>query len=505
MTQPLWTITEIIAATGAMLNRTAASDIALKSQKTEGSGAVLPSGLKGGSPLREAHEITGVSIDTRTLEPGNLFVALKDIRDGHEFVPTAFKNGAAAALVSTSYQRKPGDGPLLHVDDVLKALEALGKAARTRLSPDARVIAVTGSVGKTTTKEMLRACLTPLGNTHAADKSFNNHWGVPLTLARMPADTRYGVFEIGMNHAGEITPLTKMVRPHVAIITTVEAVHLEHFASVEAIADAKAEIFSGLVPGGTAIIPRDNPHYALLAARARQADVRIVSFGMSNAADVYRCADEHDQTGAGFRVSGANGADYAVRLGAHGHHMVHNGLAVAAALAEIDLNPASAMSPLAQMGAPQGRGSRTALVIDGQPALLIDESYNANPASMRAALAAMAQGLSAGQPSRRIAVLGDMLELGPDSAALHAGLAEAIASNKIDLVFACGPHMKHLYDALPAHKRAKWAPASSELTADLLACVKGGDVVMIKGSNGSRMAPLVAALVARHITPQSNE
>ena len=493
MTQPLWTFKNLIEATNASLSSPGTGEDARRAGE----------GLAGIATVNCEAAITGVSIDTRTIEPGNLFVALKDIRDGHEFVPTAFKNGAAAALVSTSYQRKPGDGPLLHVPDVLKALEALGLAARARLSPQARVIAVTGSVGKTTTKEMLRACLTPIGKTHAADKSFNNHWGVPLTLARMPADTQYGVFEIGMNHAGEITPLTQMVRPHVAIVTTVEAVHLEHFGSVAEIAKAKAEIFAGLAPGGTAIIPRDNPHYGLLAARAKQSGVRAVSFGIDPASDV-RLTGTLNRAAVSYSTATMKGLQFSFESGLIGRHMTHNALAVAASLDVVGIFPASAMAPLARMGAPQGRGSRTILPIDGQSALLIDESYNANPASMRAALAAMAQGQTAGQPSRLIAVLGDMLELGPDSAALHAGLADSIEANAIDLVFVCGPHMKHLYDALPAHKRAKWAPASSELTADVLACVKGGDVVMIKGSNGSRMAPLVAALVARHITPQSN-
>ncbi|MEQ1696850.1 MAG: UDP-N-acetylmuramoyl-tripeptide--D-alanyl-D-alanine ligase, partial [Hyphomicrobiaceae bacterium] len=470
MSEPLWTISEIIAATGAT---TSPSPHGLHSHGER-------VGVRGGSessaspdPLAPELEaaphpnplpakgrgegITGVSIDTRSIEPGNLFVALKDIRDGHEFVTTAFKNGAAAALVSNTYQRHPGDGPLLHVENVLKALEALGLAARARLSADARVIAVTGSVGKTTTKEMLRACLSPLGKTHAADKSFNNHWGVPLTLARMPADTKYGVFEIGMNHAGEITPLTKMVRPHVAIITTVEAVHLEHFKSVDDIAVAKAEIFSGLVPGGTAILNFDNPHFARLATAA-EADpgIKIAPFSGRLPTD-----DELDQVtdckgtccGRAHAVDGVTlvkaslrkppfGVEYV--LGVVGQHMVMNSLAVLTALQAVGADAQAAIRALASFGAPQGRGSRTTLPINGRHALLIDESYNANPASMRAAFAAMGHGQSTGRPSRLIAVLGDMLELGPDSAALHAGLAESILANGVDLVFACGPNMRHL-------------------------------------------------------------
>lgn len=480
---PLWTLEEIAAATGATLDP--------------------PPHAAGATPPRQK-DIGGVSIDTRTLAHGDLFVALKDLRDGHDFVTLAFEKQAGAALVARAYTRQLGDGPLLRVDDPLKALEKLGIAARARLSPEARVIAVTGSVGKTTTKEMLRACLSPLGKTHAADKSFNNHWGVPLTLARMPRDTKYGVFEIGMNHAGEITPLTKMVRPHVAIITTVEAVHLEHFKSVEDIAVAKAEIFAGVVPGGTAIIPRDNPRFDLLANHVRQCGLKMVSFGLAEAADVRLTGSFVRPSGTSYNTVTLKGIQFSFESALAGRHMIHNALAIAATLDAAGVFPASAMAPLSRMGAPQGRGSRTTLAMDGGTALLIDESYNANPASMRAAFAAMGHGQSAGQPSRLIAVLGDMLELGPDSAKLHADLADAIQAHDIDLVFACGPNMKHLYDALPDQKRAKWAPASSELTFDLLECVRGGDVVMIKGSNGSRMSPLVSALIARHIPAQSN-
>ncbi len=474
MSAVLWTLADVIAATRASLSEGA----------------------------NKSHAITGISIDTRSIEPGDLFVALKDVRDGHEFVTTAFKNGAGAALVSHDYVRHPGDGTLLHVDDTLKGLERLGIAARARLSPDARVLAVTGSVGKTTTKEMLRACLAPHGSTHAADKSFNNHWGVPLTLARMPADTKYGVFEIGMNHAGEITPLTKMVRPHVAIITTVEAVHLEHFKSVEDIAQAKAEIFAGLEPDGVAIIPRDNPRYDLLAARARERSVRTVTFGIAQDAAV-RLTGSFVRASGSYNTVTLKGLQFSFECALAGRHMIHNALSVAAALDVVGLFPASAMAPLSRMGTPQGRGSRTRLSIGGGNALLIDESYNANPASMLAALAAMAT-VTREQSPRRIAVLGDMLELGLNSVSLHAGLADAIQAAGVDLVFACGSDMRHLYDALPVEKRAKWASTSSGLTNDLLECVRGGDVVMIKGSNGSRMAPLVSALVARHIPAQSN-
>jgi UDP-N-acetylmuramoyl-tripeptide--D-alanyl-D-alanine ligase len=477
MSAPLWTLDEIVAATGATLD--------------------LPRHAVGASAPKQG-DITGVSIDTRTIELGDLFVALADIRDGHEFVTIAFEKHAAAALVKLSYTRQLGDGALLRVDDPLRSLEALGIAARKRLSPDSRVIAVTGSAGKTTTKEMLRACLTPLGKTHASEKSYNNHWGVPLTSARMPADTRYAVFEIGMNHAGEITPLTKMVRPHVAMITTVEAVHLEHFGSVEAIAEAKAEIFAGLEPSGTAIIPRDNANYGLLKVRLQSVHLQsdCVSFGQNKDADIALSAYD---SGPGQTNIVAIWNDQAVkyRIGMRGLHNVINSLAVFAALDAVELDAKSAIQPLSGFHAPPGRGSLTPLQIAGKTALIIDESYNANPASMRAALSVVGlipnEGLT-----RRIVVLGDMLELGPRSAELHAGLVDAIQANGIDLVFAAGPNMRHLYDALPPAYRGRWAETSAGLEGDLLATVRGGDVVMIKGSNGSRMAPLVQALIARH-------
>jgi UDP-N-acetylmuramoyl-tripeptide--D-alanyl-D-alanine ligase len=440
--------------------------------------------------------ITGISIDTRSLAKDELFVALRDNRDGHEFVTTAFKVGAAAALVSAAYVRQSGDKALLRVDDPLRALEDLGHAARARLSPDASIIAVTGSVGKTTTKEMLRACLWVVGRTHAADKSFNNHWGVPLTLARMPRNTQYGVFEIGMNHAGEITPLTLMVRPHVAIVTTVEAVHLEHFATVADIAKAKAEIFEGLEEGGTAVIPADNPHVRFLDMVATNKGAVVDRFGSATNANtrLQSVTTEGDTSKIACRVAGQT---ITYLLAAPGAHMVQNSLAVAATLVGIGLDPQTALRPLATFGAPTGRGSRTAITTSTGPVLLIDESYNANPASMRAALAAMADLPRATYP-RRIAVLGDMLELGDQSDALHAGLVDALLSANIDLVVTCGPHMARLHEGLPFQRRGAWAATSEGIRQPLLELVRGGDVVMIKGSNGSRMGLLVSALTAKH-------
>ena len=439
--------------------------------------------------------ITGFSLDSRGISLGEVFVALKDQRDGHDFVPSAFANGAAAALVSRAYARAHGDGALIRVDDPQRGLESIGRAARARLAPNARVIAVTGSAGKTGTKEMLRACLSGTGTTHAADKSFNNHWGVPLTLARMPAATRFGVFEIGMNHAGEITPLSQMVRPQVAIITTVEAVHLEQFASVAEIAEAKAEIIAGVEPGGAAILNRDNPHFDLLAQRASERGVRIVSFGHHPQADV-RCTELKLGPEGSTVTARLNGRDVTFGVAVPGAHIAQNALAVLAALSETGVDAAHAIAALAKLHAPAGRGTRTELHAGGGSILLIDESYNANPASMRAALSVLGT-VPRAQYGRRIAVLGDMLELGRETASLHAGLKEAVDAAGADLVFACGPQMAHLFETVPEGRRGAWAAQSSDIEDALLAAVTAGDAVMVKGSNGSRMAPLVAALKSK--------
>lgn len=468
MTHPLWTFDELVAAS------------------------------EGTADERSAAPIPGLTNDTRTLEPGELFVALKDQRDGHDFVTDAFAKGANAALVAATYLARPGDGLLIRVTDTLKGLEAIGRSARARLASQARVIAVTGSVGKTGTKEMLRACAMGLGATHAADKSFNNHIGVPLTLARMPRDTQYGIFEIGMNHAGEITPLTMLVRPHVAIVTTVEAVHLEHFANEEGIAEAKAEIFAGLEPGGTAVINFDNPHFALLRRRALEAGAKVVSFGRSDGADVRPITLDLAPDGTDITID-LNGRSVSYRLAVPGAHIAQNSLAVAAALAAADMSPEAALPALASLAPPPGRGLRSQLTLPGGKALLIDESYNANPASMRAALAVLGN-IPRDRFARRIAVLGDMLELGPNASELHAGLSEAVAAAGVDLVFASGPNMAHLYEALPPERRGAWASVSSELEAVLFARLAAGDAVMVKGSFGSRMGPVAAALRERFAT-----
>ncbi|MBS0238005.1 MAG: UDP-N-acetylmuramoylalanyl-D-glutamyl-2,6-diaminopimelate--D-alanyl-D-alanine ligase [Proteobacteria bacterium] len=457
------------------------------------SSSELSAALSADAEVGSGEAITGVSIDTRSLLPGDLFVALKDQRDGHDFVSAAFKAGAAAALVSEAYARQPGDGALFRVTDTLSGLEALGVTARKRLAADARIVGVTGSAGKTGTKEMLRACLSLLGATHASEKSYNNHWGVPLTLARMPRETKFGVFEIGMNHACEIRPLTKMVRPDAAIITTVEPVHLEHFPSVESIADAKGEIFEGLLPGGAAIIKFDNPHASRLRAIASSLGAKPMTFGFDDRADVQGLNFTASDNGSDMTVSIMGGGCFPVHLAMPGRHIAENALSVAAALYSIGADVRKGLGALANLAPPSGRGARSTLHIGDGKALLIDESYNANPASMRAALATLAA-VPRAKYSRRIAVLGDMLELGSEAPALHAGLKGAVDEADVDLVFACGPHMKGLYDALPADKKGGYALTSATIGPALAENLRAGDVVMVKASNGTRLGPVVAAL-----------
>lgn len=449
-------------------------------------------GVADGTPSRP---ITGFTIDSRQIAPGDVFVALKGARDGHEFVPLAFEAGAAAAIVTETYARQPRDGALIRVPDALAALENVGRAARARLTSDARIIAVTGSVGKTTTKDMLRAAFERLGPTHAATKSFNNHLGVPLTLARMPADTRFGIFEIGMNHAGEIEPLSRMVRPHVAIVTTVEAVHIEAFPSVEAIARAKAEIFAGIEPGSIAVLNVDNAYFPILAETAAAHGARIATFSGRGAESGATIAADLTRLSVDDGMTAVDTGRWQYRLAIPGGHNVMNSLAVVAALEAVGADIAKTLPAFAEMAPPQGRGTRATIALPDGPLLLIDESYNANPASMRAALSIVA-GLPRGDWPRRIAVLGDMLELGPDAAALHADLIDAVDAAGIDLVFAAGPFMAALYGRVPTARQGAWAATSAELEPALVAALKPGDVVMVKGSNGSRMGRLVSAIAA---------
>jgi UDP-N-acetylmuramoyl-tripeptide--D-alanyl-D-alanine ligase len=437
--------------------------------------------------------VPGLSIDTRTIAPGDAFFAIKgEARDGHDFVPAALKAGAGLAVVAADRRAAmPKDAPLFVVPDVLDGLRDLARAARARSS--AKAIGVTGSVGKTGTKEALRSALAASGETHASVASYNNHWGVPLSLARCPRTARYAVFELGMNHAGEIKPLSRMVRPHVAIVTTVEPVHLEFFGSVEAIADAKAEIFLGLEPAGAAVINRDNPQFGRLERNARSAGVeRIVGFGEHTSADarLIKSALHPDCSTVQARILGA---DVTYKLGAPGRHLVLNSLSVLAAVVLAGADLALAALALADMTPARGRGARAILDLPGGTALLIDESYNANPASMRAALALLGQAEISAR-GRRIAVVGDMLELGPRGAELHRALAEPVLACGVDLVFCCGPLMQALWEALPTERRGGYAETSSMLEPQVLAAIHPGDAIMVKGSLGSCMGPIVTAL-----------
>jgi UDP-N-acetylmuramoyl-tripeptide--D-alanyl-D-alanine ligase len=440
--------------------------------------------------------VTGISIDTRTIEKGDLFVALAGVRDGHEFVEQAFAKGAAAALVSVE---KASDlamhGPLIAVPDILKALEMMGIASRKRSK--ARIGAVTGSVGKTSAKEALRHVFSRQAKTHASVASYNNHFGVPLTLARMPEDTVYGVFEIGMSNPYEIIPLSEMVSPEVAAITTVEPVHIANFGGIEGIADAKGEIFAGLVPGGVALVNIDNPQFArvkmhALASRAG----RVVSFGIDEKADIRLVSAAFQPYGSTIAAT-VFGQAVAYKLGAPGKHMAMNSLLVLGMAQLLGADLALAALALQDFSPAAGRGSRSERQIgsDGDFTLL-DESYNANPASMRAALEVLGQS-PVGLRGRRIAVIGDMLELGAAGAKLHAEIAKPIAANRIDLVFACGPLSKETYEAVPFEHRGVYAASSAELESAVLAAIRPGDAVMVKGSNGSKMGLIVAALMKR--------
>ncbi|MGQ7793549.1 UDP-N-acetylmuramoylalanyl-D-glutamyl-2,6-diaminopimelate--D-alanyl-D-alanine ligase [Faunimonas sp. B44] len=439
--------------------------------------------------------VSGISIDSRTVAPRDAFFAIRGDRfDGHAFVPQALQAGAALAIVSAGREPKDAAGPLLVVaDDPLDALVRLGRAARERFAGQA--IAVTGSVGKTGTKEMLRLAFSGLGQTHAPVGSFNNHWGVPLTLARMPQETRFGVFEIGMNHAGEIAPLTRLVRPHVAIVTTVEPVHIEFFPDEAAIADAKAEIFEGLVPGGAAVINRDNRWFERLAMRASEAGARIVAFGEHPEATVRLVAVELAADHSRVRAS-VGGQPVEYRLGAPGRHLVQNSLAVLGAAHALGADLAAVAAALAGFTAPKGRGERFALTHPDGAFTLIDESYNANPASMRAALALLHQA-EPGRGGRRIAVLGDMRELGARSAELHRGLGDAVAASGADRVFLVGPEMRSLWEDLPEARRGAYAESVEAIVPILADAVRPGDVLVVKASLGTRLGLVVDDLKRR--------
>jgi len=413
-------------------------------------------------------DATGVSIDSRTLRPGDLFVALVGDRDGHAHVADALARGAAGAMVHHR-DGMPESAPLLVVDNTLQGMTALGRAGRARFG--GRVVAVTGSVGKTTTKEMLRAALSAFGPTHAAQASYNNHWGVPLTLALLPQDAAFCVAEIGMNHAGEIAPLARLAAPHVAVVTSVASAHIGHLGSLEAIADEKASIREGLQPGGVLVLPMESAFFARMARGApargfgKAGDVRLLSWGDGVRAWV-------------------GGQDVAFRLNAPGQHMAMNAVATLAVCDALGLDAARAAAALDGWSPVAGRGQQRR----AGDILLLDESYNASSASVRAAL-----GVLRGMPGRRVAVLGDMLELGDFGRIEHEGLADAVERDA-DVMYACGPLMRHLFDSVPDAKRGAHAPDSAALAPLVAGAVRPGDAVLVKGSLGSRMQLVVQRL-----------
>lgn len=461
MSQALWSAAEIAAATGARVS--------------------------GGA--RDDWSVGGVSIDSRGVQPGELFVALRGPKhDGHDFVAPALERGAAV-MVHRAPTGLADAAPMLLVDDTMAALTALGHAARQRSR--ARIAAITGSVGKTGSKEALRLALGEQAPTHASAASHNNHWGVPLSLARAPHGRAFAVYELGMNAPGEIATLAQLVRPHVALITTIAPAHLGFFASIDAIAEAKAEIFQGLEPGGSAVLDADNPHFGRLAELAQAGGAaRVIGFGASAAASARLLDARMDANGSDVTMM-LDGRKLTFRIGAPGRHWVSNSLAVVATATALGADPERAAAALAGFGPPRGRGQRHRIERPDGAITLIDDSYNANPASIRAAL-----GVLATAPGRKLAAFGDMLELGEQSAALHAELAGPIEELAIDRVFTAGPAMRHLHDALPASRRGAHAASARALLPILEAELRDGDTLLVKGSLGSAMGQIVDALTA---------
>ncbi len=444
--------------------------------------------------------VSGVSIDTRTIEKGDLFVALKAARDGHDFVAQALKAGAGAALVSRIPEGVPDDAPLLLVDDVLQGLEALGRAARARTR--AKVVAVTGSVGKTSTKEMLRTVLGGQGTVHAAEKSYNNHWGVPLTLARMPRDVDFAVIEIGMNHPGEISPLARMARPHVAMVTIVAPAHLAAFDSIEGIAREKAAIFDGLEPGGVAVYNGDLAVSPILAAAAEAKASQAISFGESVGTH-HRVTEVtiHDTCTVAQGRAWRSPILYKVMV--PGRHFAVNAMGVLAVVHALGRDRALAITSLAQWNAGAGRGLRERIQLDTvdtrQTVELIDDAYNANPASVAAALEVLAaamptDGVGRISKGRRIAYLGDMKELGAAEQQLHRDIAALPAVEQIDVVHCIGPLMREMWLALPEHKRGHWTETSEKMAGRVVHDLDSGDVVLAKGSLSMGVGRVVDAI-----------
>lgn len=451
-----------------------------------------------GGTVTQNWAATGVAIDTRELLPGDLFVALRDMRDGHDFVAEALRKGAAAALVSRVPEGVAEDAPLLIVPDVLRGLEDLGRAARDRST--ARVIGVTGSVGKTSTKEMLRAILSGQGRVHAAVRSFNNHWGVPLTLARMPADSDFAVIEIGMNHPGEIAPLARLARPDVALITTVAPAHLEAFDSLEAIAVEKASILDGLEPGGHVLLPGDLAVTPILKRRAQ--GLATTLFGATPSCDWQLLETRITDSATSSRAL-AKGRTILFRVRSAGRHFAMNGLAALAAADALGLDLTMAILDLGRWAPPEGRGLRERIlldVVDDRMAFdLIDDAFNSNPASLGAALDLLAATEPKDGPGRfvkgrRVAILGDMLELGPQELEMHRQIAAHPAMTTLNIVHCVGPRMRALHAALPREKRGEWHETAESLLPRLRHLIDAGDVVLVKGSKGIKLPPVVEAL-----------
>ncbi len=442
-----------------------------------------------------AWQASGVSIDTRSLQPGDLFVALTDARDGHDFVAQALAKGAAAAMVSRIPDGLPADAPLLIVDDVLKALEHLGAAGRARAK--ARVIGVTGSVGKTSTKDMLRALLGGQGRVHAAEASYNNHWGVPLTLARLPQDADYAVIEIGMNHPGEIEPLARLARPHVAMITTIAPAHLEAFDGLDGIATEKASIFKGLEPGGTAIVNADLSTSALMIRAARDSGATAVTFG-ETAADWHLDSATICDSATVCRATTPAGP-VLFKVATPGRHFALNALGALAAAAALGADPVLAAHDIGRWVPPAGRGTRERIILDIVDEThfdLIDDAFNANPVSLAAALEVLiaarpTHGMGSVGDGRRIAVLGDMLELGPDEIAMHRAIAHHPGLKAIATIHCVGPRMRHLWEALPRGQRGEWVETAPELAGRARSLFDAGDIVLVKGSKGSKVSLIV--------------
>ena len=452
-----------------------------------------------GGQVTRAWSASGVSIDTRTLRPGELFVALKDVRDGHDFVQAALEKGAAAALVSRIPEGVAEDAPLLIVPDVLRALEDLGRAARARTR--AKVVGITGSVGKTSTKEMLRAILGGQGRVHAAEASYNNHWGVPLTLARMPEETEFAVIEIGMNHPGEIAPLARMADLDVAMITTVAPAHLEAFESIEGIAQEKASILDGLRPGGVAVLNADIATAPILRAKAAAVGAKAVTFGTAQDADWRILSVEIAGETTVVRAT-RRGEALLFKVRSPGRHFAANATGALAVAEAMGCDPAITACDIGQWSPPMGRGTRERIVMDALDETgfdLIDDAFNANPASMAAALdvliaAVPENGIGRLAAGRRIAVLGDMLELGPTEGDLHAAIARHPGLEAVSVIHCVGPRMRALWQVLPRGQRGTWSETAAELAARARSIIDAGDIVLVKGSKGSKVSLVVDGL-----------